>query len=85
MNYFINDKTGMIYTGDMQFGDREATQEEIMELLRDKRTYSQKRLSEYPSVGDMIDAFCKAKAGDETELNALMQKRQEIKNKYPKE
>lgn len=85
MNYFINDKTGMIYTGDMQFGDRPATPDEIMELLRDKRTYSQKRLAEYPSVGDMIDAFCKAKAGDESELTVLMQRRQEIKNKYQKE
>ena len=85
MTYFINNKTKMIYTGDMQLGDREATQEEIMELLRDKRTYTEKRLAEYPSVGDMIDAFCKAKAGDETELNALMLRRQEIKQKYPKE
>lgn len=85
MTYFTNEKTGMIYTGDMQPGDRPATQDEIAELLRDKRTYTEKRLSEYPSVGDMIDAFCKAKAGDETELNALMLRRQEIKQKYPKE
>ncbi|MBR4931550.1 MAG: hypothetical protein IKZ02_00835 [Alphaproteobacteria bacterium] len=85
MTYFINDKTKMIYTGDMRQGDRPATSDEITELLRDKRTYSQKRLSEYPSVGDMIDAFCKAKAGDESELTDLMQRRQEIKNKYPKE
>ncbi len=85
MTYFINDKTKMIYTGDLQQGDRPATPEEITELLRDKRTYTQKRLAEYPSVGDMIDAFCKAKAGDETELNALMLHRQEIKQKYPKE
>lgn len=85
MTYFINDKTKMIYIGDMQQGDRPATPDEITELLRDKRTYTQKRLAEYPSVGDMIDAFCKAKAGDETELNALMLRRQEIKQKYPKE
>ena len=85
MEYFVNDQTGMIYTGDMQNGDRPATDAEVAELLRDKRTYIEKRLAEYPSVGDMIDAFCKAKAGDETELNALMQKRQEIKQKYPKE
>ena len=85
MTYFVNDQTGMIYTGDMQTGDREATEAEVVELLRDKRTYAEKRAAEYPSVGDMIDAFCKAKSGDESELNALMQKRQEIKNKYPKE
>ena len=85
MTYFINDKTKMIYTGDMQLGDREATQEEIIELLRDKRTYTQKRLAEYPSVGDMIDAFCKAETGDRSELETLIKKRQEIKNKYPKE
>lgn len=85
MKYFVNDKTRMIYTGDMQAGDRLATQAEIMELLRDKRTYAEKRASEYPFVGDMIDAFCKAETGDRSELETLMEKRQEIKNKYPKE
>ena len=83
--YYINEKTGMIYTGDMQPNDREATEAEIAELMRDKRSYAEKRLSEYPSVGDMIDAFCKTKMGNESELNALLQQRQEIKNKYPKE
>lgn len=83
--YYINEKTGMIYTGDMQPNDREATEAEIAELMRDKRSYVEKRLLEYPSVGDMIDAFCKAKMGNESELNALLQQRQEIKNKYPKE
>lgn len=83
--YYKNEKTGMIYTGDMQPDDRMATDAEVAELLRDKRTYTEKRLAEYPSVGDMIDAFCKAKLGDESELNILLVKRQNIKNKYPKE
>ena len=50
----------------------------------DTRSYREKREAEYPTIGDMIDAFCKAKSGDESELNLLLEKRQEIKNKYPK-
>ena len=84
MTYFFNEQTRTIYTGDIQPGDRPATAQEVEELLRDKRTYAQKRAEEYPSLGDMIDAFCKAKQGDETELNELMALRQAIKTKYPK-
>ena len=59
MTYFVNDQTGMIYTGDMQPNDREATEAEVAELLRDKRTYAEKRAAEYPSVGDMITVTCR--------------------------
>lgn len=51
----------------------------------DTRSYAEKRKSEYPAVGDMIDALCKAKLGDETELMTLIAQRQEIKLKYPKD
>ena len=56
----------------------------VLEDILDNRTYAEKREAEYPSLGDMIDAFCKAKAGDDTELIALMVQRDEVKAKYPK-
>lgn len=56
----------------------------VLQEMPDNRTYAEKREAEYPSLGDMIDAFCKAKAGDDTELMALMVKRGGVKAKYPK-
>lgn len=47
-------------------------------------SYETQRKSEYPELGDMIDAFCKAENGEKEELNRLLAKRNEIKNKYPK-
>ena len=47
-------------------------------------SYRQKREAEYPSLGDMVDAFCKAAQGDEGELSALMEQRAAVKLKYPK-
>lgn len=32
-----------------------------------------------------LDAFCKAKSGDESELNDLIQQRENIKKEFPKE
>lgn len=83
--YYINSKTGVAYAGDMQPGDRPATDAEIAEITRDKRTYAEKRFMEYPSIGDMIDAMCKAAQGDHSELDMLMARRASIKAKYPKE
>lgn len=50
-----------------------------------KFDYRQAREAAYPSVGDMIDAFCKAYAGDDTELKALMAKRDIVKTTIKKE
>ena len=44
-----------------------------------------KRINEYPSIGDVIDAIFKKEAGDSSEFDALATSRQEIKTKYPKE
>lgn len=41
--------------------------------------YRELRRQAYPELGDMIDAFCKAYDGDDTELKALMTKRSIIK------
>lgn len=46
--------------------------------------YRQARAAAYPSVGDMIDAFCKAYAGDDTELKNLMAQRDIVKSTIKK-
>lgn len=46
--------------------------------------YRQAREMAYPSVGDMIDAFCKAYAGDDTELKNLMAQRDIVKSTIKK-
>jgi hypothetical protein len=47
--------------------------------------YAEKRAAEYPPIGDMVDAICKAQGGSSAELDTLLAKRNEIKAKYPKE
>ena len=41
--------------------------------------YKELRRQAYPELGDMIDAFCKAYDGDDSELKALMAQRNVIK------
>lgn len=41
--------------------------------------YRALRRNAYPELGDMIDAFCKAYAGDDTELKTLMAQRDIVK------
>lgn len=48
---------------------------------REALTYAQKRRSEYPSIGDQLDAFWKGGA----EAEAMKQKIMSVKEKYPKE
>ena len=50
-----------------------------------KLSYSEKRLREYPSVSDMIDAICKKLDGNSSEYNELEEQRLMIKARYPKE
>ena len=47
--------------------------------------YRALRRAAYPELGDMIDAFCKAYAGDDTELKTLMAQRDAIKATIKKE
>ena len=42
------------------------------------------RVSEYPSLGDVVDAIFKKEAGDSTEFDALATARAAVKSKYPK-
>ena len=84
MTQFYINQSGILYSGDIQPNDRIATETEINAYFSDKRGYAEKRAEEYPSIGDMIDAFCKAELGDKTELNTLIEQRTQIKSKYPK-
>ena len=47
--------------------------------------YKELRRQAYPSLGDMIDAFCKAYNGDDEELKALMAQRDIVKATIKKE
>lgn len=46
--------------------------------------YRQARAAAYPSVGDMIDAICKAYDGDDTELKNLIAQRNVVKAQIKK-
>lgn len=48
-------------------------------------TYKEKRIMEYPPIGDMIDAFVKADQGDRTDLDRLIAEINAVKAKYPKD
>ena len=56
----------------------------IERLIPDPSTYREKRVLEYPSIGDMLDALVKKEAGDATEWNELVGKRAAVKAKHPK-
>jgi len=43
-----------------------------------------KRVSEYPPVGDQLDALMKFALGDSSELTAIAKKCDGVKKKYPK-
>ena len=46
--------------------------------------YAMLRKSEYPSIGDQLDALFKARNGDTSDLDAIDDLITEIKEKYPK-
>jgi len=49
-----------------------------------EETYAEKRVREYPQLGDVIDALFKKEAGDSSEWDALVTSRANTKTKYPK-
>jgi hypothetical protein len=59
-----------------------AVEKEIARLQSeyDAKEYQRKRASEYPSIGDQLDALWKGGA----EAEAMLAKVQAVKNKYPK-
>jgi len=48
------------------------------------KSYKEDRLSEYPTVGDVVDALYKKEGGDSTEWDAIAVSRAAVKTKYPK-
>lgn len=59
---------------------------DFIEECHSKPEYDYRALREkaYPSIGDMIDAFCKAYNGDDSELKTLMAQRDVIKTTIKK-
>ena len=55
------------------------------DTLQNNKQTIDKRKSEYPTLGDVVDAIFKKEAGDSTEFDDLATKRQETKTKYAKE
>ena len=47
--------------------------------------HREKRILEYPSLGDVIDALVKKEGGDSTEWDAIVIAREAVKTKHPKE
>ncbi len=69
---------------------QKTTKESELKKIEDDRkvleaTYQYKRQTEYPNIGDVIDALFKKEAGDSSEFDALATSRQLIKTKYSKE
>ena len=63
----------------------EITEEKPQELVESEANqYKQLRQSEYPPVGDQLDALWKAHGGDTTEADALLVKIKGVKAKHPK-
>ena len=54
-------------------------------LIPEPTNYRDKRILEFPTIGDVIDALVKKEAGDSTEWDALVTRRAEVKTKYLKE
>ncbi len=48
------------------------------------KEYQRKRMYEYPDLGEFVDAFYWMQKGDNTKMDAYIQKCDEVKSKYPK-
>lgn len=58
----------------------------VAELIKEpKKSYKEKRLSEYPSYNEVAEALMEDAEGDSEKLDNLKAKRAAIKAKYPKE
>ena len=70
--------------------ERQPTREELRHALEKiihdhtDKNYASMRSSEYPSVGDQLDAAYKARQGNDEEQNAIDGMISKVKEKYPK-
>ena len=53
-------------------------------IIPEPQTHKEKRILEYPSIGDVIDALVKKEGGDSTEWDAIVTAREAVKTKHPK-
>jgi hypothetical protein len=78
------------YVDEWHASARQPTREELRhaleKIIHDNagKNYASMRRSEYPSVGDQLDAAYKARQGDETEQVAIDGLISKVKDKYPK-
>ena len=54
-------------------------------IIPEPSNYREKRMLEYPSVGDMVDALVKKEGGDSTEWDGLVIARAAVKTKHSKD
>ena len=57
----------------------------IERLIPEPTKKKEKRILEYPSVGDVIDALVKKEGGDSSDWDAIVAARAAVKTKHPKE
>ena len=53
-------------------------------IIPEPTNHKEKRILEYPSIGDVIDALIKKEGGDSTEWDAIVAAREAVKTKHPK-
>ena len=53
-------------------------------IIPEPTNHKEKRILEYPSIGDVIDAFVKKEGGDSKEWDAIVTAREAVKTKHPK-
>ena len=56
----------------------------IERIIPEPTNYKERRILEYPSLGDVIDALVKKEGGDSTEWDAIVIARAAVKKKHPK-
>ena len=72
--------------GDKKMENRNLTNEELEERQEFcSNKYKQDRINNYPTAQELMDAWDKKEeTGDSSDWDALLERRQEVKNKYPK-
>ena len=53
-------------------------------IIPEPTNHKEKRILEYPSIGDVIDALVKKEGGASTECDAIVTAREAVKTKHPK-
>ena len=56
----------------------------IERIIPAPTNYREKRILEFPSLGDVIDALVKKEGGDSSEWDAIVVAREAVKTKHPK-